>query len=150
MLLTILECMQRHLGSIESWPSDILVYLFCCPPNESRLRAIASFCYGNDVPLSIASDFYHFYNAASTPFDHEAMERYYSYFQFYLYKHRQGKYYMSARKFMFINGKCLDQTEEVTPQPPEPDFGIASTGCEMLIRSKLQHTSRDSCMNKAW
>jgi len=112
MLLTILECMQRHLGSIESWPSDILVYLFCCPPNESRLRAIASFCYGNDVPLSIPSDFYHFYNAASTPFDHEAMERYYSYFQFYLYKHRQGKYYMSARKFMFINGKCLDQTEE--------------------------------------
>jgi len=144
MLMTILECMERHLGSIESRPSDIFVYLFCCPPNESRLRAIASFCYGNDVPLSIASDFYHFYNAASTPFDHEAMERYYSYFQFYLYKHHQGTYFnMSARKFMFINGKCLDQTEEVTPQPPELGFGIAPTGCEMLIRSKLQHTARD-------
>ena len=44
---------------------------------------------------------------------------------------------------MFINGKCLDQTEEVTPQPPAPDIGIAPTGCEVLIRSKLQHTARD-------
>ena len=38
MLMTILECMERHLGSIESWPSDILVLLFCCPPNESRFE----------------------------------------------------------------------------------------------------------------
>jgi len=144
MLMTILECMERHLAYIESWPSDILVLLFCCPPNESRIREIASFCYGNDVPLSIVSDFYHFYNTASTPFDHEAMERYYSYFQYYLYKHHQGTYFnMSTRKFMFMNGKCLDQTEEVSPQPPKPDFGITPTGCEMLIRSKLHHTARD-------
>jgi len=142
MLMTILECMERHLGSIESWPSDILVLLFCCPPNESRLREIASFCYGNDVHLSIASDFYHFYNTASTPFDHEAMERY-SYFQFYLYKHHQGTYFnMSTRKFMFINGKCLDQTEEVNPNLPHRTLE-SRPQVEMLIRSKLHHSNRD-------
>jgi hypothetical protein len=142
MLMTILECMERHLGSIESWPSDILVYLFCCPPNRSRLHSIASFCYGNDVPLHIASDFYHFYNSASTPFDHEEMELYYSYYQFYLNKHHQGYYYnMSARKFMFINGKCLNQTEEMPLQPPAPDYGFAPTGCESFIRSILRRNS---------
>ena len=144
MLMNILECIQRHLGSIESWPSDILVYLFCCPPNESRLQAIAMFCYGNDVPLTIASGFYHFSNAASTPFEHEKLDHYYAYFQYYMYKHHMGRYYnMSARKFMYINGKCLNQTDEVIPQPPEQDFGIADTGCELLIRSKLQYITRD-------
>jgi len=144
MLMNILECMQRHIGSIEYWPSDILVFLFCCPPNESRLRAIANFCYGNDVPLTIASDFYYFCNAASTPFDHETLDHYYSYFQCHLYKHHMGRYYnMAAGKFMFINGKCLNKTDEASPQPPEQDFGIAATGCELIIRSKLQYITRD-------
>jgi len=108
MLMNILECMQRHLGSIESWPSDILVYLSCCP-NESRLRAIAMFCYGNDVPLTIASDFYHFSNAASTPFHHETLDHYYAYFQYHMYEHHMGRYYnMAAGKFMYINVKsCI-------------------------------------------
>jgi len=102
MLMNILECVQRHLGCIEYWPSDILVNLFSCPPNESRLRAIAKFCYGNDVPLTIATDIYHFCNAASTPFDHETLDYYYSYFQYHLNKHHMGRYYnMAAGKFVY-------------------------------------------------
>jgi len=142
--MNILQCMQRHLGSIEYRPSDILIYLFCCPPNESRFRAIAKFCYGNDVPLTIATDFYHFCNAASTPFDHETLEYYYSYFQHHMYKHHMGRYYnMAARKFMYNNGKCLNQADEVSPQPTEQDFGIAATGGELIIRAKLQYITRD-------
>ena len=55
-----------------------------------------------------------------------------------------GRYYnMAAGKFMFINGKCLNKTDEASPQPPEQDFGIAATGCELIIRSKLQYITRD-------
>ena len=144
MLMNILECVQRHLGCIEYWPSDILVNLFSCPPNESRLRAIAKFCYWNDVLLTIASDFYNFSNAASTPFDHETLDYYYTYFQYHMYKHHMGRYYnMAAGKFIFINGKCLNQSDEVSPQPTEQDFGIAATGGELIIRSKLQYITRD-------
>ena len=50
---------------------------------------------------------------------------------------------MAAGKFMFINGKCLNKTDEASPQPPEQDFGIAATGCELIIRSKLQYITRD-------
>ena len=63
------------------------------------------FCYGNDVPLTIASDFYHFCNVASSPFDHETLDYYYSYFQYHMYKHDMGRYYnMAAGKCMYING----------------------------------------------
>ena len=44
---------------------------------------------------------------------------------------------------LFINGKCLNQADEVSPQPPEQDFGIAATDCELIIRSKLQYMTRD-------
>jgi len=44
---------------------------------------------------------------------------------------------------MYINGKCLSQADEVIPQPPKHDFGIADTGCELLIRPKLQYITRD-------
>ena len=98
--MNLLEYMQPHLGSIEAWSSDILIYLFCYPPNESRLRAVAAFLYGNDVPLTIATEF-HCCNAASSSFDLETLDNYYSYYQEHMYKHHMGKYYnMALRKYM--------------------------------------------------
>jgi len=43
--LNLLECMQWHLRLIEAWPTDVLIYLFCCPPSEPRLRTVAGFSY---------------------------------------------------------------------------------------------------------
>jgi hypothetical protein len=61
-----------------------------------------------------------------------------------MYKHHMGRYFnMAARKFLYINGKCLNQSDEVKPQPSEQDFGIAATGCEHIIRSKLNCITRD-------
>ena len=57
---------------------------------------------------------------------------------------------MTAEKIMYINGKCLNQTEEVIPQPSEQDFGIAATGCELHIRSKLQYITRDVTSITVW
>jgi hypothetical protein len=73
------------------------------------MAAIAMFCCGNDVPLTMTSDFYHFYNVASSPFNHETLDHYYSYFQYHKYMHHMGRYYnMAAGKFIYINGKCLN------------------------------------------
>jgi len=62
-----------------------------------------------------------------------------------------GRYYnMSAGKFIYVNGECLNQTDEVIPQPSKQDFGIAATGCELLIRSKLQYITRDVVSITVW
>jgi len=61
-----------------------------------------------------------------------------------MYKHHMGRYYnMAARKFMYINGRCLNQADEVSPQPTVQDFGIAAKGGELIIRAKLQYITRD-------
>jgi hypothetical protein len=96
------------------------------------------FCYGNNVPLTIASDFFHFCNASSTLFDLDTFEHYYSTYQYHMYTQHMGAYYnMTIGKFLYINGKCLDQADVVIPQPSKQDFGIAATGGENIIRSKL-------------
>jgi hypothetical protein len=50
---------------------------------------------------------------------------------------------MAARKFLYINGKCLNQSDEVEPQPSEQYFGIAATGFEHIIRAKLNYITQD-------
>jgi len=64
-----------------------------------------------------------------------------------MYEHHMDKYYNTAlRNYMYLNGKCLNQSDEVLPHPSWLDFGIRATGCEMLIRSKIQHITQDVTM----
>jgi len=79
--MNLLEYMQPYLGSIEAWPSDILVCLFCCPPTKSRLRGVARVFYRNDVPLTIDSAFFYTCKDAWSSFDIETLNDWYSYWQ---------------------------------------------------------------------
>jgi len=59
--MPLLDVMTYHLGPLQSWPTYILHNLFRdhpSPTNNSRLRMVISFLYGNDVPHEMAYDFY--------------------------------------------------------------------------------------------
>jgi hypothetical protein len=61
-----------------------------------------------------------------------------------MYKHHMGRYFnMAARKFLYINGKCLNQSDDVNPQPSDQYLGIAATAYEHIIRAKLNYITRD-------
>jgi hypothetical protein len=42
------------------------------------------------------------------------------------------------RKYIWINGKALNQLKEVNPEMSVIEFAIECTGCDSLIRSKLE------------
>ena len=108
--MNLLECVERHLGPIDGWPTYILFYLFCKVPISIRVKKLAAFFYGNDVPLNIASYFLHICNNASSVFVTEQMHDWYSIWRKLPRTcHMFHYYYMRHKKFMYINGKCKDQ-----------------------------------------
>ena len=55
--MSLLGYLERALGSVHSWPQDILRYLFITAPTPHTLRELAAFFHGNGIPLTMASDF---------------------------------------------------------------------------------------------
>ena len=54
----LLDLVGTHLGQFDSWPTYLLLILFCKDPSHTRLKKFAAFCYGNDVPINICSQLY--------------------------------------------------------------------------------------------
>ena len=52
-----LGSLQRTLGSMHSWPQDILRYLLLVAPTPYTLLELAAFFFGNGIPLLRATDF---------------------------------------------------------------------------------------------
>jgi len=52
-----LGSLERTLGTMHSWPQDILRYLFLVPPNNYTLLHLAAFFFGNGIALLQATDF---------------------------------------------------------------------------------------------
>jgi len=53
-----LPSLERMLGSLPTWPRDILRYLFVVSPTPYSIHDLAAFFYGNDIPLHMALDFF--------------------------------------------------------------------------------------------
>jgi len=51
--------LERTLGSLHSWPQDILRYLFLVRPTPYTTLELAAFFFGNRIPLITALDFFH-------------------------------------------------------------------------------------------
>ena len=49
--------LERTLGSVHSWPQDILHYLFTLPPTYHSLGRLAGFFFANGIPCTLASEF---------------------------------------------------------------------------------------------
>jgi hypothetical protein len=49
-----LQCVEQHIGPIDSWPSYIIRYLFI-EYTSHAIKMLTAFFYGTDIPISIAS-----------------------------------------------------------------------------------------------
>ena len=58
-IMSSLPTLERFLGSLYSWPRDILRYPFLVTPTSYTIRQLAAFLYGNDIPRQLALDFFH-------------------------------------------------------------------------------------------
>ena len=63
-----LPSLERLLGSLHSWPQDIVRYLFLMSPTPRTIHDLAVFFYGNAIPLRLALDF--FQECSSPTSDH--------------------------------------------------------------------------------
>ena len=66
-----LESRERTLGSMHSWPQDILFYLFLVEPTNFTLLELAAFFFGNRIELPQATAF--LLECFSTSHDHKTI-----------------------------------------------------------------------------
>ena len=58
IMSSLLPSLEVTLGSLNSWPRDVIQYLFLEPPTQDTVRDLASFFFGNDIPLRLAVGFF--------------------------------------------------------------------------------------------
>jgi hypothetical protein len=59
--MKLVDAIEAEIGPVETWPTSILVILFTFDPTKSiavyQLTRLIAFCLGNNIPLSLASQF---------------------------------------------------------------------------------------------
>ena len=134
----LVQCVEHHLGPLDTWPTHILMYLFNMVPISPRVKRVAAFFYGNNVPLNIAVAFFHASNSASSIFVGEEMCFWYHIWQSALEGSRLCYYYnVKMKLILYINGKDKPQFEQVHELSPDISTGFEDTGCERYARLKL-------------
>jgi len=62
----LLESVEQKLGPIDTWPTYIIQYLFMDVPSEPIVKCLASFFYGNCIPVNTATQLYSVCNHTCT------------------------------------------------------------------------------------
>jgi len=137
--MNLLQRVEQHLGQIDKWPTYIVRYLSINVPKPSNVKNLTAFFYGNDISVSIASQLYNACNDKYEPQVTEYMYDLYFRWQRCMCKIHMSEYYnVMLYKFIWINGKVLNQLEEFKPEVTVMEFGMDCTGCSSLTRSKLE------------
>jgi len=64
--MSLLQAVEDHLGSIDTWPSYIIQYLFVDTPTPQVVEELTAFFIGNCVPMALAYRLYHACNPTTT------------------------------------------------------------------------------------
>jgi hypothetical protein len=135
--MSVIGAAENNIGSLDTWPSRILEYLFCEIPTPGALLEYIAFCYGNGIPRSKASQLYHACNTQTTASVTEEIYETYSRWDSCSYKGLRAIFYhMSLRRYVYLNG--LDGNPfESFPHAPPVKLGIDNTPYPTMIRSQL-------------
>ena len=111
-----LAVVETQLGSVDSWPSYVLRYMFFLEPNSRVMKKVAAFLYRNNVRGSDAVACYN----ASNGLNQRRVEtmlkaRYFVWDRDEYQRHKEQYYSMSLKYMEWINGKARDQCEVVQP-----------------------------------
>jgi len=70
--MSLLQAVEDHLGSIDTWPVSIINYLFVDTPSPAVIEELTAFFTGNGVPKTLA---YWLYRACNPPAANELMRQ---------------------------------------------------------------------------
>jgi hypothetical protein len=133
---TLIDFVEKELGPILTWPTEILCYLLVDVQNPRRVEELSAFFFGNGLPYRLAWRLYKACNPTVTRATLEEMFDFYSSWGKWWYTPHVLEYYYNTRfeKFVFNNGAILYRMELVKPKETIMDFGFEPTGCETLMK----------------
>ena len=139
----LLAVVEAHLGSIGSWPSDVLIDMFLKEPKSHVIKRVAAFVYGNNVRVSDAVACYKSCNGMYQSYVETSLKAWYFAWDRDDYQSHKEHYYSMEMKFKAcINVKALEQCEVLKPVVPVSQFGQAGTHCPLLIGRKIDFVHR--------
>ena len=102
------------LGDVETWPLYVINNMFVVEPNTISVKKIAAFMYDNGVPMERAIDCFNACMGFISYYVSCAMKDWYSIWDKNPHMTHKAEYYsMSLKRWIWINGKALNQHEAV-------------------------------------
>jgi len=114
--------------------------MFIVEPNTISVKKFAAFMYGNGVPVEKAIACFNACMDWDSCYVSCAMVDWYCTWDKNLHRAHKAEYYsMSLKRWIWINGKALNQHEAMWPEITVLQFGIESTGYEQSIKTSIKH-----------
>jgi len=133
--------------AVENWPTYVIYNMFLEKPSRTTVKKVAAFMFGNCVPLHKALDcFIACVNKYSYFITVTMQEFYYLWNKYPTQKHKAQYYSINLKRWIWINGTYLNQTETVQPEITVMDFRFEATGRAQFIKTHIEHIR--SCNNK--
>ena len=133
------------VGDCGLWPSEVLSALFLDPPTDQSVRTLASFFYGNGVPLRIAGRLSTLCNPFWSDHSSENMKALYLLWQAGVDACHRTKYWNTRyRQIYWIHGGDCTGDEPITPGEEScVEIGCEGTEDETRIFDKLNELSHE-------
>jgi len=143
--MSLLQAVEDHLGSIDTWPSYIIRYLFVDTPTPQVVEELTAFFIGKGVPKALAYRLYH----ACNPTTKNELVRELFYLRYIIWQtsktvRRMSRYYVCMQKHVYLHVPYSTQhlTYREIAKPvtgkPAPTLGIDNTFTPKLIRIILE------------
>jgi len=135
-----LSIVENRLGSVQTWPTYVITYMFAEDPTMPSVRMVAAFMYGNNVPLREAIECYQACNGGRLRFIDESMhEWYYIWDRSWCKWHMEAYYSVEIRAMAWINGKTSEGVEPCSTAAPVVYFGVEPSCCARLIQGAIDN-----------
>jgi len=120
--MSLLQAFEDHLGSIDTWPSSIIQYLFVDTPTPRVVEELTAFFIGNCVPKTLAYRLYHACNPTTNELVRQIFYTRYSIWQKSKTILRMSMYYdvrmqKHVRLHVPYSTQLLTYTEHAIPIP---------------------------------
>ena len=113
LIMSILNFLEKKLGSLHNWPQDILRYVFYVRPSCFTTKEVSAFFNGNKIPRDIALEIFQEYNNPSSKRIELFCEKYDEWQMCEGQNHLYQYYNMSIGRMVYLNGSDHEQLELV-------------------------------------
>jgi len=150
VVMSLLQAVEHYLGGVDTWPSNIITYLFAETPSPRVVEELTAFFAGNGVPKTLAYKFY----GVCIPEAATELVRLLFYAQFSLWHssntvRRHSVYYdVRIKKHVRLNVPYFTEILAIRENPVAvpgwhaPKLGIANTATPTMINAALRLVSQ--------